>query len=783
MAIYKYYYDDCFYIEALSSWDLVIDGTATPTLQISNNRETWTQYTLWTQINLAAWGKLYIKNTSTHLNTWTSNYCYFSFSWAFAIWWNLRSLNNWYLAPVEAYTFYKLFYNCTGLKKVKLDFEINQPTAHCFESMFEGCTKLEEFDVKWSLTSTADSCCKTMFKWCSSLISVTDLPNVTMSDYCYRQMFENCVNLQKAPKIGTGTVGMASCQGMFMGCTSLICPPELPATILSNWLEYYGMFQNCTSLVTAPDLPATTVWSNTYQYMFSWCTSLENIPSILPATTVSYNTYDSMFYGCSSITTAPKLPATTLGLDCYHHMFYGCTNLRTVPNLPATTLQQNCYTGMFRACPNLEEIPQLPATVLTDSCYQLMFGRWYNNEHWTPASATQTGDFQTPYRVPMDWTWTTANYALQYMFDNNFTPTIDTTFYIKAKKKPVEDNLLYFEALSDGSSFRLWEEWSNLYSNNFEYSFDWINWSNYQRSWGAPNQTINVNAWDRIYFRNRNSSASSHLNKSWYQYYYFVLTWWYWKCHWDITYLKKQTWWIDTLLDFDFCNLFFNCTNLITAPDLPSTNLALYCYGSMFAWCTNLTVAPKLPATTLAQMCYILMFSRCSSLIKPPELPATTIPASAYSQMFIDCTSLVNPPNIHATSISGTRSCMWMFRWCTSLKYSPDLSWFTTLWVECFQDMFRWCINLETLSRLYATTLPDCCYQHMFKGCSKIKLSSNTSEYPNMYSIPYYRSITSIGTDSVDWMFDNTWWSFTWTPSVNTSSANAYYSTDNILVW
>ena len=60
--------------------------------------------------------------------------------------------------------------------------------------------------------------------------------------------------------------------------------------------------------------------------------------------------------------------------------------------------------------------------------------------------------------------------------------------------------------------------------------------------------------------------------------------------------------------------MFANCTALTTAPALPATTLADYCYLSMFQGCTALTTAPVLPATTLADHCYRFMFMYCTGL-------------------------------------------------------------------------------------------------------------------------------------------------------------------------
>ena len=43
------------------------------------------------------------------------------------------------------------------------------------------------------------------------------------------------------------------------------------------------------------------------------------------------------------------------------------------------------------------------------------------------------------------------------------------------------------------------------------------------------------------------------------------------------------------------------------------------CFSYMFYKCTSLATAPELPATTLADSCYIYMFCGCSSLTEAPD--------------------------------------------------------------------------------------------------------------------------------------------------------------------
>lgn len=70
----------------------------------------------------------------------------------------------------------------------------------------------------------------------------------------------------------------------------------------------------------------------------------------------------------------------------------------------------------------------------------------------------------------------------------------------------------------------------------------------------------------------------------------------------------------DTLTDHGFYNLFKYCTALTSAPELPATTMAPWCYAWMFQGCTSLVQAPELPAIELADYCYVHMFDGCTKL-------------------------------------------------------------------------------------------------------------------------------------------------------------------------
>ena len=170
---------------------------------------------------------------------------------------------------------------------------------------------------------------------------------------------------------------------------------------------------------------------------------------------------------------------------------------------------------------------------------------------------------------------------------------------------------------------------------------------------------------------------------------------------------------IRTLLDYKtyktvntnearFWKLFEGCSELTSAPDLPATKLADWCYGTMFYGCTNLTSAPELPATTLAEGCYYYMFYGCTNLTFAPELRATTLVGDCYGYMFYGCTNLTSAPELPATTLA--KGCYYyMFYGCTNLTFAPELR-ATTLAERCYSKMFNGCTKLSTVTMLAPST-------------------------------------------------------------------------------
>ena len=154
--------------------------------------------------------------------------------------------------------------------------------------------------------------------------------------------------------------------------------------------------------------------------------------------------------------------------------------------------------------------------------------------------------------------------------------------------------------------------------------------------------------------------------------------------------------------------------------------------------------------TTLSNSCFVQLFTWCSKLYSAPELPATTLANNCYWYMFQNCANLTTPPKLPATTLAE----------------------------QCYRNMFSWCTNLTALPKLSALYYNNISCYEMFKWCSKIKLStSKTWDYQTAYRIPTSWSGSTQSTNSLYNMFANTGWTFTWTPTINTT-----YYTSNTLV-
>ena len=527
-----------------------------------------------------------------------------------------------------------------------------------------------------------------------TLVDYENYETVNTSEAVFIQLFQECTQLTSAPRLPSLQLAPQCYLRMFIGCTSLTQAPDLPATTLTP-LCYYSMFQQCTSLTTLPELPAMVMADRCYNFMFAGCKF--NTAPELPATVLANGCYNGMFYGCTSLFTAPELPATVMADGCYQQMFAGCENLFNAPALPATTLAERCYAGMFKGCTNLSIAPELPAIELANGCYANMFDgctslraikvmavNWNNPTNWV-RNVSSTGNFimndkatwyqEGPNGIPTGWT----------------VETTDGTPYVTFKADAPQ-SLKMSKAVSTLEYSVKGGTWTALGTNEVTFG------GSYGDLRLRGKSAVGTD-WATISFGLANDTKVA--------------------CSGDIR----------TLVDWEnyptadtsgafFTNLFQRCTQLTSAPDLPSTDLQYMCYQSMFQGCTSLTTAPALPATKLAFMCYKDMFYGCTSLQAAPELPATDLTGKCYQGMFTWCTSLTTAPALPATKLAD--SCYdYMFQNCESLTQAPVLP-ATELTSGCYRRMFQGCISLTQAPVLLAQSLVTQCYPEMFKDCTSL---------------------------------------------------------------
>lgn len=196
-------------------------------------------------------------------------------------------------------------------------------------------------------------------------------------------------------------------------------------------------------------------------------------------------------------------------------------------------------------------------------------------------------------------------------------------------------------------------------------------------------------------------------------------------CTGDIRTLVDYRHYTKSTVNAKFCELFYNCKQLVVAPELPATELAEGCYESMFRGCTSLKTAPDLKAEKLAPNCYSWMFAGCNSLEKAPDLLSNVLTDNCYSNMFNGCSSLKYPPKFPSRNqnLSLAKMCYYnMFYGCSSLKMACQLP-AKNLTNKCYSGMFNGCASLKIAPELPATELDDNCYESMFKGCVSLLIA------------------------------------------------------------
>ena len=122
---------------------------------------------------------------------------------------------------------------------------------------------------------------------------------------------------------------------------------------------------------------------------------------------------------------------------------------------------------------------------------------------------------------------------------------------------------------------------------------------------------ITLNENDKVYMRGNNqiafSNGSSYTN--------FIMSGSIF-VEGDLTCLINQVGGDAELKERQFEKLFKDCSAMVSAPSLPSSQTATACYYELFRGCTSLTETPILSNSVLSPLSYGYMFYGCTALSK-----------------------------------------------------------------------------------------------------------------------------------------------------------------------
>jgi len=617
-----------------------------------------------------------------------------------------------YTMPTELTTentFHSAFKDCTWVR-AKSDEKLLLPASivkKCsYEQMFSGCTGLTTTPVAALPAETLyEGTYYQMFYGCTSMISAPSIAAVTTGRNSCHEMFYGCTSLTASPALLATTVGNGSYRRMFYGCTSLVTASTIgTASTLFDDQSCYMMFEGCTSLQTMPSLPATTLASSCYNRMFQDCTSLVNVVS-LPATELASACYRDMFYRCTALVTASILPTITAvaSFSC-RGMFSGCTSLQTVGgtiNLAGVSAQES-FTEMFNGCTNLTTAPELHINARgSGSCYNMFI----NCKSLTSVTGTITSDSTDPN-------------TLRGMFNGCTALESAPTFNITAV-----GNECCKQMFKDCISLTSFQSTGDITADSTCYAF-------YEEMFAGCKTLVSVPDLDL-------KKLGDYACKSMFSGCSVLET---------VNGSIKLT---ESSRYQTFYQMFFNCSDLTSAPTLSfDASGSQSCYR-MFRNCGKLTSVGGNGITSSSADSYIFqeMFYGCSSLASVPELNITGIGVGGCSNMFNKCKALTSVTgSITINSTEGYTLCE-MFSECEKLETIPTItisavgekSCYKMLWkakkfndvskislsastlaANCYESMFDSCTSLTTAPALPATTLASGCYKIMFWGCTSL---------------------------------------------------------------
>lgn len=187
----------------------------------------------------------------------------------------------------------------------------------------------------------------------ASLLTGDSCSLADASSYAFARLFDGDTKLINAEDLilSPSTIRRSVYQYTFENCTNLETAPIISASYCYDLYPMCGMFYGCKKLVVAPELNFTRISRSCCEEMFRGCTELTTPPPELNATTVdSFRQFYRMFYGCTKLTSAPIIRLLTLPTYSCYQMFYNCKALSYIKlmatNISAGSCLENWVYGV-----------------------------------------------------------------------------------------------------------------------------------------------------------------------------------------------------------------------------------------------------------------------------------------------------------------------------------------------------------------------------------------------------------------------------------------------------
>ena len=443
---------------------------------------------------------------------------------------------------------------------------------------------------------------------------------------------------------------------------------------------------------------------------------------------------------------------------------------------------------------NMEKYLKLPYIWIRKSTDSTTSDQWTNARYWSSSPYTNTTHAYVLYLASNGINTTAAVYRNYWCGIRAFSDVAvqpddtRTVLYQWTGNAGVYHNTTLW-IISISSDWNTWitiadkNEWATTVYNNWDTLSEANCWKYYQRwnnywfawTWSITTSSSQVNAstyWPLNYY---NSSTFIYRSSSPY--------WWdsswnnnlrWWTSQWTSTInkeVKNIYVWVDEELPYLCFTSGYSNSQVTLSKNWSPTAVTLETSTDCEIW-SPYTIWSTITLTS-GNKVYFRNTSETDTWFSTSTTNYYRFTMSGIIYASWDVNFLLNK---NSTATVSTYCFCNLFNWCGAMITPPRLT-ATTIWAYCYRGMFNWCASLNTLPELPATTLYDQCYQWMFQSCSSIKLStSQTWEYQTEYRIPTAWTWTA-WTNSLNNMFNQTWWTFTWTPSINTT----YYTSNTVV--